>query len=83
MFAAIHPPSVRREVIEMQTVFVGERQATRAVVIRLVVLVAVAAATFVLIASAVRLRSDVDERVPAFTAGPSVCRLDGYRVPCS
>jgi hypothetical protein len=49
--------------------------------IRLAAIVLAVLATLVLVASAIGTSGP--RMGPPITTGPSVCRLDGYRVPCS
>jgi hypothetical protein len=84
MAAAAHAPSVQPGGVEMQTVFGSKGQAIRALEIRLAAIVIALLATLVLVASAAGARGrGADERMPVFAPGPSLCSLDGYRVPCS
>lgn len=68
----------------MQTLsYERKGDAIRAIAIRLVLIVTAVAVSVVLLGSAAGVGHPRNERPPSFSAGPSICRLDAHRVPCS
>jgi hypothetical protein len=82
MAAAVRPPTVRSEVVEMQTIYPRKAQAIRAIGIRSMLITIAAVLTLVLVVSANGVGGVGLER-PSFLVGPSLCQLDGLHVPCS